>query len=203
VGKILIFITVLISLGLASGVLAANFAATRVYFNIPADTTFSIAMPDNYTFFNTTITGTTLAAATETDWITFNFSTAPQAILQEPSAAGNFSRNQTAPNTPIFLLDNLGNTNISITVYSNNSSAEPTNIFWWWNITTNATGCGTVPTGLQRMNTSATPIITSFFQGPGSGGGNCFANLSMFANTTVGVQGGTFMSWLITNSSPT
>ncbi|MFQ6020696.1 MAG: hypothetical protein ACE5J4_01585 [Candidatus Aenigmatarchaeota archaeon] len=194
--KKLIIIAVFFSLVIASLALA-EFATTKVYFNIPANTQFSIAMPDTYSGAqNFTITATTLAEANDTDWISFNFSTVPQSSLQQPSAAGDFSRNQSGTAQPIFWITNLGNVNITITVWANESI--PSNVQWWFNGTTTpgGTDCGTATTALTQMSGTAQNAITGLTYL-----GDCSLNFTMWANTSAGVSGGQLESNLITNSS--
>jgi len=197
----LLIIAGIFSLTLASLALA-EFATTRVYFNVPATTTFFIAMPDNYSSgSNYSISGSTQASATATDFITFNFSSASQSSLQEPSVAGNFSRNQSGITRPIFYIGNTGNVNISLSMYLNETT--PAGITMYWNgSTTPASGCGTTSSTLTALSGTAQLII-----GIGGAGTNklpptstCRLNITLYANTTT-PAGGQSTANLITNSS--
>ena len=113
--RIYIF-SVLIFLAILSGVLAASqnyYAVTTVYFNIPFDAAFRIAMPSSYTF--QTITGVDYATATATSptWISFNFTTTPQGKVQ-PYAGGVSGDAQNGATKPIFRYQASGNTAIKI-----------------------------------------------------------------------------------------
>jgi hypothetical protein len=108
--SILTFLTIL------SGVLAASqnyYAVTTVYFNIPYDASFRIAMPSSYTF--QSITGVDYATATATSpaWISFNFTSTPQGKVQ-PYAGGVSGDSQNGLTKPIFRYDPSGNTPIKI-----------------------------------------------------------------------------------------
>jgi len=112
--RIYIF-SILIFLVILSGVMAASqhYAVTTVYFNIPYDASFSIAMPSTYTF--QAITGVDYASATATSptWISFNFTTTPQGHMQ-PYAAGISGDSQNGAIKPIFRYLSSGNTAIKI-----------------------------------------------------------------------------------------
>jgi len=108
-------ITVLSFLVIATAVFAASenyYATTEVYFNIPYDAAFRIAMPSTYTYQD--ITGTSYATATATSpaWISFNFTVVPARV--EPYAAGLTGDSQSGLTKPIFRYDPTGNTPIKI-----------------------------------------------------------------------------------------
>jgi len=106
--------------------ISANYyAKTTVYFNIPSDASFRIALPSSYSY--TDITGTDYAGATATSpgWISFNFSTIPDEHV-EPYAEGNTSYAQSGAGTPIFLYDPTGTSAIALTI---NLTTIPTGIY--------------------------------------------------------------------------
>lgn len=120
-------LTLLIFLAILSGVLAASqnyYAVTTVYFNIPYDAAFRIAMPSSYTF--QTITGIDYATATATSptWVSFNFTSTPQGKVQ-PYAGGISGDAQNGLTKPIFRYDPSGNTPIKIYI---NLTSIPTGI---------------------------------------------------------------------------
>ena len=119
--------SILIFLAILSGVLAASqnyYAVTTVYFNIPYDASFRIAMPSSYTF--QSITGLDYATATPTSpgWISFNFTSTPQDHVQ-PYAGGVSGDAQNGVTKPIFRYDPSGNTPIRIYI---NLTSIPTGI---------------------------------------------------------------------------
>lgn len=203
--KILPLAIVLFSVAFTS-VAFAEFATSRIYFNVPATTTFSIGMPDTYTGGqNFSISGTSQASASATDWLSFNFSSIAQSALQEPSALGSFTRNQSGITRPIFLIDNTGNVNISVSIYVNESI--PNNVQLWWNGSTwPATGCGTTNSTIRSVSLTADLIVGIGSTGtdklaPGPSPINCRLNVTLYSNTSAGVSGGQLTTNLITNSS--
>lgn len=194
---ITVVIACLLSLTLISIGLAA-FATTKIYFNVPSVTTFAIGMPDTYASGqNFTITGGSVAAANSTDYISFNFSGTPASWVQ-PYAAGNASRAQNNTSTPIFLLDNLGNTNITISFWLNDTG----NLSTYFNFSANATssdtaGCALVQTTPFNITATSTNITWRFQ--PSS----CRVNVSMWGFAESSAPAGPVAGFanLITNSS--
>jgi len=155
------------------GALAATsyFATTTMYFNIPSDASFSIAMPADYTSF-TAITGTSEGAATATSWISFNTTTWPQATLQQATQLGDFAKNQTGSLVPIFYIDNTGNTNEKFEIKA--AGALPTGVFVWFN----ATGGGTPTTTLTALTVGYQTLEASMTNAQ-------FLNVTLYANTSA------------------
>jgi len=195
--KLLIITLVLVTLVMSS-IVFAEYAATRIYFNIPAIRTFTITMPDTYSGTGCTtcsfaITGTTEATATPTDFVSFNFTSSPDS-LREPSAKGNFTRNQSqSSNKPIFRIINTGNTNITLTLYYNSSIGTSFNVSA--NSTCETGGC-TAVAAIFNITQAAQSICTNL----NTSITRCNVTLWGFANS--GLAGGeTAGPFLITNST--
>lgn len=180
----------------------AEYAATRVYFNVPSATTFTIFVPDEYTGsgFQYLITGSSQGAATDCDWITFNFSSAPDS-WQIPSFKGNFTRNQTGVSGPIWYVDNTGNVNQTFTIYTNETDSPPFGTYF--NISVNASCspsadyCNYTETTAFNITKGAT-LIANRTDPTG------FINITMWGFAETGAPGGeSTAQWLIFNSSET
>jgi hypothetical protein len=91
------------------------YARTDVYFNIPYDAAFRIAMPSGYTYVDITGTDYATATATSPSWISFNFTQVPQSYVQ-PYAGGLAGDAQDGITKPIFRYDPTGNTPIRISI---------------------------------------------------------------------------------------
>jgi hypothetical protein len=91
------------------------YAVTMVYFNIPYDAAFRIAMPSTYTYQDITGVDYNSATATSPAWISFNFTATPQAHVQ-PYAGGISGDSQNGITKPIFRYDPTGNTPIRISI---------------------------------------------------------------------------------------
>ena len=190
-----ILFSILVIGSLPTLVLAASstyFASTAIYFNTPTDATFSIAMPSSYA--NTSITGTSQGAATATNLISFNFSSSPQATLQQPYTLGASSSAQNGVTTPIMEIFNTGNTNISLSIYL--GSALPANTALYFNGTcaTPATTCTTPVTALTAVTTSSQNIVASVYTGQ-------YYNLTLWSNTSTGVLAGNPTRTIYINST--
>lgn len=121
-------ITILSFLVIATVVFAASenyYARTEVYFNIPYDAAFSIAMPSAYTYVNITNVTYETATATSPSWVSFNFTQTPQSFVQ-PFAGGLSGEAQAGTTKPIFRYDPTGNTAIRLSL--NMSGSYPTDI---------------------------------------------------------------------------
>ncbi len=108
-------ITILSFLVIATTVFAASenyYATTEVYFNIPYDAAFRIAMPSTYAYQDITGTDYATATATSPTWISFNFTQVPAKV--EPFAGGLAGDVQSGLTKPIFRYDPTGNTPIKI-----------------------------------------------------------------------------------------
>lgn len=108
-------ITISSFLVIAAAVFAASetyYATTEVYFNIPYDAAFRIAMPSTYTYQDITGTDYGTATATSPTWASFNFTVVPARV--EPFAGGLAGDAQSGTTKPIFLYDPMGNTPIKI-----------------------------------------------------------------------------------------
>lgn len=191
-----IFLIGILLLLISVPVALAEYAVTKVYFNVPSDTSFTISMPSNYATNKWNITGTSEAAATETDWISFNFTQLPQPTLQQPWRLGLSAENQDGSSKPIMILQPRGNVNLTFTMYRNVSL--PPNIYLYVNATCFAPGyCQNVLTTLTEVGTSPIVLATQVdWSNP-----NGAVNVTLWANTSTGVQGGQTFIWLFTNSS--
>ncbi len=156
-------LSILIFLAIVSGVLAVSqnyYAVTTVYFNIPYDASFSIAMPTGYTV-PTTITGTNYQFATATSLISFNFTDIPSRV--EPFAQGTSAYAQSGTAKPIFMYTSLGNTNIKIYI---NLTQTPSGIQVEVNGACDGAGCtknAALP--LNLTGNSETRIVDSLSTG--------------------------------------
>jgi hypothetical protein len=153
------------------------YSKTSMYFLVPSDATFQIAMPADYTSF-TAITGTAEGSATATNWISFNFTTIPQATLQEPQQLGVAANIQNhVAKLPIIYLDNTGNVNekIELKLVGN----LPTGVQAYFN----ATGGGTPTAALTLMTTGYQTVEASMTNAQ-------FLNITLFANTSATVVAG-------------
>ena len=194
----------------------AEFATTRAYFNVPSDRSFQIAMPSAFSFQD--INASAQGNATETDWISFNFTTAgpekrPACRKGIGAPAGPNCQNETYGfmNWTIMRIDNVGNTAINITMYINESMPTSTEIEV--NSTSDngagvAEACGTKPTsggGLADLpnnisdNTNTAGALFVWLNIPSA---SCFVNVSMWGYLTAsGVATGQTTTNIITNSS--
>jgi len=158
------------------------YAKSTVWFNVPSDATFSIAMPSDYTSL-TAITGTTEGGATAVNLISFNFSATPQAALQVPYQAGASANAQATNLKPIYYVLNTGNTAEKIESYL---SAQPSaGIAIYVNVTCSGT-CTSPQTALIAANTttgSPNTLTTSL-------GSNEHLNITYYANTTSAIASG-------------
>jgi len=123
--KLNLLLIFLLGLPIVLATSANYYAKTTVYFNIPSDASFRIALPSAYSYED--ITGTDYAGATETSpgWVSFNFSTIPDEHV-EPYAEGNAAYTQSGVATPIFLYDPTGTSAIALTI---NLTTIPTGVY--------------------------------------------------------------------------
>jgi hypothetical protein len=160
---------------------ANYYAETAVYFNVPSDATFSIALPADYTSW-TTITGTEEGSATATDWISFNYTSASQPALQNPYQLGASANAQAGSRKPIFYIDSTGNVNEKFEI---KYDAEPTaGISLWYNCTCTGTCAGTETTALTNMTTAYQTLTTSLVNDE-------YLNVTLYSNTSKSLSGGT------------
>jgi len=143
----------LLSLPIVFASSANYYAKTTVYFNIPSDASFRIAMPSDYTF--TSITGTdyTGATATSPSWISFNFTIVPSDHVQ-PYAGGESGKAQNGVATPIFYYDPSGTSAIKLYI---NLTNIPTGISVGVNGT--CTGSCTSPKTTEENLTANTEML--------------------------------------------
>lgn len=175
---------------------SAEYAVTTVYFNIPSDTSFTIQMPSVYASNEWDITATTEATANETDWISFNFTQAPQSDLQEPLRVGTSDQGQSGSGTPIMLLKPAGNLNLTFSAYINETI--PTGVELYINATCYAAGyCQNELTTLTAVTSSATTLATDVDYSDANG----ILNVTLYANTTASALGGQSSVPLLTNTS--
>lgn len=192
--KLLMTLAAALLVVMAPGALAVSnnyYAQTLVLFTVPSDATFSISMPSNYASW-TTITGTSdYPSATATDWISFNYTSVPQATLQEPYQLGAAGTKQVGAATPIYYIDNTGNTNEQFDIKINQTM--PININLYFNASC-VGSCGTTTTTLTDMTTSyqalATAVTTS-----------SYLNVTLFSNTSAGVTTGTSQRYIAIRST--
>jgi hypothetical protein len=152
------------------GASSSYYATTTVYFNVPSDATFNIALPTAYS--NNTATQ---PSAVATSWISFNFTSIPQSTLQQPYVLGSASTPQNGPSQPIFLIYNTGNTNETIQV---NSSAPATGISLYFNAScAGSSSCTSATTTLTAMSTGLQNAVSSLFTGQ-------MLNITLWANTS-------------------
>lgn len=152
------------------------YSRTSMYFLVPGDATFSIAMPADYTSWDAQ-TDTSEPGAATTDWISFNFTAVPQAALQEPYQVGDSGQAQSGVAEPIMYIDNTGNCDEKFEIKAD--AALPSNIFVWFN----ATSAGTPTTGLTALTTSYQTVEAGITTSQ-------FLNMTMYANTSDGVATG-------------
>jgi len=175
-----LIIAILATLLITPTVLAASttyYASTTVYFNVPADASFSITMPSGTTY---TITGTAEGTATSLNWISFNFTNVPQSTLQEPYELGDSSKAQQGALIPIFYIDNTGNTDEKFEIRID--SAEPSGIYLYFNATCTGT-CTSPTTSLTRITTSYQPLVASLPT-------TSYLNVTLYANVSSGATAG-------------
>ena len=196
--KIILFLALFAILG--ASVALAEFGTTRLYFNVPTDTSFQVAFPTTYVFED--INGTTEATASETStWVSFNFSGASTQSFVQPSVFGSFARNQSGSLIPIMLIDATGNVNLTLALHFN--TTLPTGIFVSWNST-----CHPPPNnGCQGANN--TPMLTNgnitqssqIFVYDLDFTGSTYANLSLYGHKNASASFGETSRLLIYNSS--
>lgn len=186
---------------LLTGTIAlAEYATTKVYFNIPIATQFNIRMPSAYTVID--ITGTSEATATSTSWISFNFSKSSSDSWLEPSVTGDFAKNQSGTSQPIFMIENDGSVNQTFTIYYNETPDDGT-----WpgssglNISVNGTCndlsyCVSPLTTATNMSDSALKFVEDLWPST-----SYHFNLTMWGFKESSVTGGTYTANIITNSS--
>ena len=152
------------------------YSRTSMYFNVPGDATFSIAMPADYTSWDAQ-TDTTEPGSATTDWISFNFTAVPQAALQQPYQLGISGNNQAGATRPIMYIDNTGNCNEKFEIKA--LGALPSNIAVYFNASNGGT-----PT------TTLTALTTSYQQVEASMTNSQYLNITLYANTSAGVATG-------------
>lgn len=190
-------LTVLIGLlMLATPVFSASttyYAKATIYFNIPVDASFSIAMPNSYASWQS-ITGMTEGTATQTtDWISFNFSSHNSATLIQPYQLGEAEDTQNGATKPIFYIHNTGNVNESFKVYM--GSALPSGISLYVNTTSN--GCGTLLSALTIVPVSE----GSSLQVASSCNTTDYLNITLYANTSYATTGETNRAFYVKSTA--
>lgn len=158
------------------------YAKTTVYFNVPSDATFSIAMPSNYASW-TQIVGTTEGGATSTTWISFNFSSASSGTLVQPYEAGASGDAQNGALEPIYYIDNTGNVNEQFKIYL--GTATPSGVALYVNAT-----CGSCTSPLTTLTAvgvtegSANTLTSSLAN-------TDYLNITLYGNTSSATAGET------------
>jgi hypothetical protein len=156
------------------------YAQTLVLFNVPTDATFSIAMPANYATWTSITSTSDYPSATATDWISFNYTSAPSATLTEPYQLGAAANNQAGAAKPIYYIDNTGNTNEQFDIKLNQTA--PTNVNVYFNGSC-VGSCGTTTTTLTAMTASYLPVATTVTTAS-------YLNITLYSNTSAGITGG-------------
>ena len=164
--KKLLFLT-LILLGIP-GVLAASttyYAKTVVYFNVPSDASFAIAMPANYAD-------------------SFNFTEVPQNWI-EPWQLGQSSNNQAGITKPIFYIDNTGNVDEKFELYWSGSLPSGISVCGNSSCTGTCTSPGTLTecTTIGETEGSATTFATTIKTDE-------YLNITLYANVSSGTAAG-------------
>lgn len=177
--SMLLALSLMTSLGFALS--NTYYAKTVVYFNVPSDATFSIAMPSDYAS-GTDITGESEGGATATDWVSFNYSSGDEATLQEPYQLGSAGNTQVGTAQPIFLIDNTGNTASQFEIYVD--SAMPSGVELYVNAT-----CGSCTSPLETLTVmgvaeGSANVLTTSLATTGD-----YLNVSMYSNTTGASDG--------------
>jgi len=170
------------------------YAQTTVYFQIPADASFAIAMPSDYTSW-TYITGTEQGSATATDWISFNFTNAPQTGVQ-PYQHGNQAWNQDGATQPIFYIDNTGNVDEAFYIYWGSSLPSGISVCVNSTCTGTCTSPGTISTctSIGVGEGSATQIASTIKTDE-------FLNVTLYADVTSDAAPGEVSRTLYIKSS--
>jgi len=166
-------------LPLAYAASSVYYAKSTVYFNVPADASFAIAMPADYSSW-TTITGTDETGATAVDWISFNFTNVPQSTLQEPYQLGDSANAQSGPTKPIFYIDNTGNVNEKFEIRID--SSLPTGVEMYFNATCTGT-CTNPTTDLTAISTTYQTLVDSLPT-------DAYLNVTLYANVTSTASAG-------------
>lgn len=160
------------------GAATSYYSKTTVYFNVPSDATFSIAMPDDFTDL-VAITGTNEGGATATDFISFNFTATTDATLIEPYQVGAVATTQDHVNlVPIYRIDNTGNVNMKFEIKFD--SALPSGVTIYGNATEGATETGTL-----------TAIATNYVTMEAGMDNTKYLNITLFGNTSSAASGET------------
>jgi len=191
---LLAILGILFLLPVAYAASSVYYAQTTVYFQIPADASFAIAMPANYGQWYT-ITGENEGGATPTDWISFNFTNVPQSWV-EPYQHGNQSWPQQGATQPIFYIDNTGNVDEAFYIYW--GSDLPSGISVCVNSTCTGTcidpGTISTCTSIGVGQGSATQIATTIKTDE-------FLNVTLYANVTSDAAAGEVSRTLYIKSS--
>jgi len=107
----IILLMLVILLGIPLVLAADYYAKVNVYFNVPTDAAIKVGFPSTYSgSYNVTAANTTV-----TPWISFNFTGANENWVQ-PQTDGVGADKQASVEKPIFLVQNIGNTNIDIQI---------------------------------------------------------------------------------------
>lgn len=183
--------------GKAAALLYTDIINMTVDYTIVMVAEFAVLMPSGYSCpgdpFCYNITATQEAEANETNWISFNFSSATESDV-EPCTSGNFSRNQSGEATPIFLIDNNGNREINLSLMFNQSL--PTGI----TVSANASCTGTC-TGTVTTKTALTTSYQTFVWNLSNASGS-YANITLWGDVTPAAYGGTeYNRFLLINAS--
>lgn len=179
-------LTLLIGVPMVMASATSYYSKTTMYFSVPSDATFSIAMPSDYTSW-TEITATS-ESGTATDWISFNFTGIPNPTLVEPYQLGASANAQAGMTKPIIYIDNTGNVNEKFEIKA--SASLPTGVEVYFN----ATGGATPTTTLTALTTNYQTIEAGMDN-------TKYLNVTLYANASSSASAGQSNQDLIIKSS--
>ena len=154
----------LLNLPLALAVSSVYFEYTQVYFNIPRDALFQIALLSGGTYtWSGSPTAITEGGATATSpvWVSFNMTTVP-AIERQPQTVGVASDIQSGILKPIWKFKNTGNCNEYYSIKMN--STLGTDLAIGFNETCDTGTCGTENNALgvyKNMTQNAVYVVAN------------------------------------------
>ncbi|MFQ6071144.1 MAG: NosD domain-containing protein, partial [Methanosarcinales archaeon] len=177
-----------------------TYAGTQVNITLTipfvADTSYTILMPDTYDFpYEYNITAPTEAEANVTDWISFNYSLPFPNYWVQPYAGGNPTRNQNGISQPIFLIDNIGNVNISIYLRYNESLQS--GITLSFNASCYPSGYCTFVQTSEKLLTNSYSLVANNIST------SSFLNITLWSNYTGSLTGGEYESNILTKANET
>lgn len=191
--KIMLLLVPIVLVSIISATVAADYAQTTVFFNVPASTAFSVTLPGQGAVNSN---GTIPPSAPPTADIEFNATNPTTNNIVPCVTGGTCQSGEGASGTPIFQYDNTGNLNISIQLIFN--STLPTGVTVRANSSWDNSGVsnGTAYAGDRPINaTENTTLGTNIDWNAAS-----FLNVYMYANFSE-VVGGTRTTRLLNHTS--